>query len=83
MWVSTGHPQHLCSCPGGDALKKHLQMMVQQILSTQAIARHVNARNTQLDASFWGRTFQNLKVVSLGSPPPAVGTPAAPASSLS
>ena len=68
MWVSTGHSQHLCSCPGGDVLKKHLQMMTQQILNTQAIALHVNARNTQLDASFWGRTFQTLKVVSLGSP---------------
>ena len=72
MWVSTGHSQHLCSCPegGGNALKKHLQMMIQQILNTQAIVLHVNARNTQLDASFWGRTFQNLKVVSLGSPTP-------------
>ena len=45
-------------------------MMTQQILNTQAIALHVNARNTQLDASFWGRTFQTLKVVSLGSPTP-------------
>ena len=77
MWVSTGHSQHLCSCPegGGNALKKHLQMMIQQILNTQAIVLHVNARNTQLDASFWGRTFQNLKVVSLGSPTPPRAPP--------
>lgn len=66
--------------PREDALKKHLQM-IQQILNTQAIALHVKAGNTQLDVSFRGRTFQNLKVVSLGSPPRAL--PAAPASGLS